>query len=493
MLLIEAIAKYYNLIGIKYIFGGAKHLITPDRKELLDSYGISYQGLSNETSAVYAAIKYAKLSRKIGVCFLSSEMSIYNGLSGIADAYRSRIPLLTFSYSQNHQIDHHLTLHITKYTGMLSPDSNIMDHIAHAYNIATTPPYGPVHLTIPEGLLTSEVADGNTLPRINDFHYDHGAAQKAVSLLNDAEDGLIFVGEGCRSSVREIKQLAQILNWPLVTTGSAKDLLGDNFPYYIGYYDRNQPEYIAPILHRLQYDTVLFLGTSLGTEYDERFDTWFVRNRNTLHIDYVANELVKIYNTTLNIYYDLDLLWQPLIRDLKAKATEDRNCIEQMKSCILPQDNTAHMIHHFSSILPSNSIIFVDSILLGDAVMKHFIIKEQTIVDYGVLYNCTCDATGAKGGFLAKPDFNKVCIWDHESLIKNAYDVYLSKNEGILFIIFNTDYENVSIANLADSFKIRHNTAHNSADLMALTDELKSVLFKNEPYILEIIVNVLSS
>lgn len=487
MLLLEVLIK--NLIhrNIDYIFGGPEYLLDPSKLDLLSKFGTRYEGLKDEKAAIYAAISYARLSKQVGFCFLNSEMSIYNCIGGMADAYRCRVPLITMSYSKDHLKDQHLTLHITKYTGTIHRHENVLQDIIHAVNIATTPPYGPVHLIIERELLDYCIPEPyETLPLITKPNYDLTALQCGINKLNHVTEGIIFVGEGCRNHVKELKEAALILRWPVITTHSAKDLLDDDFPYYIGYYDTYHQDCLAKCLKDIPYEAVLFLGTSLGPEYDPVFHDLFIKNKETLHIDYVAQELVKTYDTNCNVHCDVQLFLNELIRSVGPKEIsydlKDYACSQRF----IDDSPFSQLVYNISRLLPEKSVVFINSGPLRTQLMRNFYIQKHTIVDYGVLYDTGCNTSGAYGGFLAKPDYCKVYVWDMDSFMKDLYDVYHLKDKGILFVVFNTHPE-ISSCDIARSIGIRHIRITNLEDMRKITDHMCTYLDSNVSYLVEIV------
>jgi thiamine pyrophosphate-dependent acetolactate synthase large subunit-like protein len=107
-----------------------------------------------------------------------------------------------------------------------------------AYKIATTPPYGPVAISLDAGLQQEPLKEGEKLyvPRLSPTSApqgDTGAVKEAARLLVNAERPVIVVERSARTEngIRLLVQLAEALQAPVVDLGGRM-----NFPktHYLG-------------------------------------------------------------------------------------------------------------------------------------------------------------------------------------------------------------------------------------------------------------------
>lgn len=133
--------------GLDPLFHAAKHA------------GIRLVDARNEQTAAYAAEAYGRLTRKPGVCAVSSGIAHVNALSGVANAWFDGAPMLLISGAgslatagMGHFQDMDqpaLARHVTKFSRTIDVPERAVDILDEALRIADAPPPGPVHLTFP--------------------------------------------------------------------------------------------------------------------------------------------------------------------------------------------------------------------------------------------------------------------------------------------------------------------------------------------------------
>jgi acetolactate synthase-1/2/3 large subunit len=122
----------------------------------------------NEQTAAYMADAYGRLTRHCGVCAVSSGVAHVNALTGVANAWFDRAPMLLISgagalrtagmghFQDLNQVA--LAAPITKYSRVIDCAERTIQILNEALEAALTPPPGPVHLTFPMDVQTTEIA-----------------------------------------------------------------------------------------------------------------------------------------------------------------------------------------------------------------------------------------------------------------------------------------------------------------------------------------------
>lgn len=232
----EAILKYLKETGVDCIFGIPAGIIGPIYDALID---VDMKPIitKNEAGAAYMAARYASTSGKLAVCAGAGAVGVANMMNGIADAMRAKAPLLVITgYVNRWQIGkgaiqemdaQHIVRPITKYSNTVMNEAEVMAELDKAVRIALTPPFGPVHISVPIDVQRMEAPP--SLPAAPDpallqrIPFDPAELDRAAALLNEAEHGLIMVGRGGRAAAEEIMRLSERLQWPIITTPSAKE------------------------------------------------------------------------------------------------------------------------------------------------------------------------------------------------------------------------------------------------------------------------------
>ncbi len=167
----------------------------------------------NEQAASYLAEAHAKLTRKIGVCVVSSAIAHVNATAGLMNAWFDGAPfLLITGHSPSDQMrrggfqdcDHiALAEPLCKYTELVTDTARIPQALHEAIAAATSGRPGPVHLTIPKDALEGEFGGDAPAPvlgtrgaAINIAAAPSASVVEAAELIALAEKPLIVAGGG---------------------------------------------------------------------------------------------------------------------------------------------------------------------------------------------------------------------------------------------------------------------------------------------------------
>jgi acetolactate synthase-1/2/3 large subunit len=128
----------------------------------------------NEQTAAYIADAYGRLTRRPGICAVSSGIAQVNALTGVANAWFDRAPMLLISgaaaastagmghFQDLDQVT--LARPITKFSRSIDCAERTLQILDEALETAAADPPGPVHLMFPMDVQNTEVADGAITP-----------------------------------------------------------------------------------------------------------------------------------------------------------------------------------------------------------------------------------------------------------------------------------------------------------------------------------------
>ena len=143
---------------VKYIFGISAGTVS-SLFDASNNYNIKVITTKNEAGAAYSATKYAAISNKLSVCMLAGGVGVNNAVNGIADAMKSKAPVLIISGNVHRwQIGkgaiqelntENILKPITKYSRTILDENEVIGELDKAIKIAITPPCGPVHISVP--------------------------------------------------------------------------------------------------------------------------------------------------------------------------------------------------------------------------------------------------------------------------------------------------------------------------------------------------------
>jgi acetolactate synthase-1/2/3 large subunit len=207
----------------------------------------------NEQTASYMAESYARLTRQIGVCAVSSSVGFTNALIGAVNAWFDGAPMLLiagasdYAYAGrgNFQDFDQVTAArpIWKYAQVVETAEKIAFHVHAAIAAAVSGRPGPVHLTIPMNVLNAEVQESPLPPGL------HGAGkvqplgagdarqiEQAASAIGAAQRPLlvagsgVFYAQGADALARFVGQTAMPVVTPIWDRGS----VGTPLPQFMG-------------------------------------------------------------------------------------------------------------------------------------------------------------------------------------------------------------------------------------------------------------------
>ncbi len=122
----------------------------------------------NEQGAAYAADAYARLTRALGVCAVSSGIAHSNALTGLANAYFDGAPVLLITGASSgfgagigvfQEFDQAgLAAPICKYSDSVLRIEDLGTILERAIALSLAPRQGPVHITVPRDVLESETS-----------------------------------------------------------------------------------------------------------------------------------------------------------------------------------------------------------------------------------------------------------------------------------------------------------------------------------------------
>src|ERR671923_691163 len=158
--------------GVRYVFGipGEETL---DLDESLADSDIEFVPVRHEQGGAYMADMYGRLTRSAGVCLGTLGPGATNLVTGVADAFLDRSPMVVLTgqgelermHKKSHQhIDVVSMLRpITKFNTRLNSSRVIPEVVRKAFKVAEAQKPGPTHIELPEDVMAAPV-DAEPLP-----------------------------------------------------------------------------------------------------------------------------------------------------------------------------------------------------------------------------------------------------------------------------------------------------------------------------------------
>lgn len=246
----QLVAHALKREGVKYLFGLCGGHINPIFDGCLDE-GIEVIGTRHEQAAAHMAEAWSLVTGRMGVCAVTAGPGLTDAVTGVANAYENRVPMLILgghsdvndndigSLQDINQIN--LYESITKWARVCYETDRIPEYIATAYRHALSGRPGPVYLELPQDILRAKVSKANVkFPKNYRTLEKPGgssrALQAAAKIIEQSKRPLIIAGTGCRFSEAgsALAAFAEHRGIPVITREGGRGIIPDSHPLSLG-------------------------------------------------------------------------------------------------------------------------------------------------------------------------------------------------------------------------------------------------------------------
>lgn len=266
--------------GVDSVFGmvGHSNLGLADALRKAEEDGrLRYFGIRHEGAAAFAASGYAKLTGRPAACFSIAGPGATNLLTGLWDAKVDRAPILALTGQVQTQVlgpgaFQEIPLSeaysaVAEWSQTVLVPENATELMALALKHAIVE-RDVAHLIFPDEVqnLTglTEPPDRPQAGRIalSEVAPPSDELERAVELLRGAQRPVIIAGHGARPFRREVIQLAEQIDAPVIATFKAKGLIPDDHPLACGVVGRSGTPIASAVMTKA--DALLVLGASFS-------------------------------------------------------------------------------------------------------------------------------------------------------------------------------------------------------------------------------------
>lgn len=519
---VRAVLDYFVSGDISYIFGIPAGSVNAFFDELYDTPSITPIVTKHEGAASYMAASYAKYSKSLAVCIGSSGPGGTNLVTGAANAMREHLPILFLTgavpisteglnASQELNADP-IYQSVTKYSNKVNRAEDLLPEIHKAVEIALSGVPGPVHIAMPIDVQLTDIPE-MALPEFpvrSPLVPEDKIIKEAVDQLTRLESGYIFVGQGIRDSVEDVIELAEMLNWPIVTSPQAKGLIPNNHPLLRGIFGFAGHESASELINDTPTDAVLILGSSLGETATNNYNTNINKDRYTIQIDFDNEVFNRKYPVDVAIHGDMQLSVSSLVTGLKSKGFEPNVSPPKTREEIndAMEYNTRNVLASLQDKLPESTRYTIDIGEFMAYVIHHMDVLTADSFDINVHFGAMGSGIGsAIGAKLADAERLTVSITGDGCFFMHGMEVLTAKEYQIpvLIVVMNNarlgmvhhghslqykrahdrfGQEPTDISRLADSLGVPNARIDTLEDLTE--DTVESLITHDGPAILEI-------
>jgi acetolactate synthase-1/2/3 large subunit len=239
----ELVARSLKTQGISTIYTLCGGHIAPIYDGCM-THGIDIIDFRHEQAATHAADAHARLTRGIGVCVVTAGPGVTDAVTGVANAYQARSPLLLIggaaplathgmgALQEMPQTEMFRTF--TKASFTIERTEDIPARLAEAYTAALSGRPGPVFVELPFDVLLNSVDPVDMPPRVSiePLAPEIGAVQAIFDLLRGAQKPVLIAGtqvywDGAHDALRELTDATGI---PVYTNGAGRGTLPMGHP-----------------------------------------------------------------------------------------------------------------------------------------------------------------------------------------------------------------------------------------------------------------------
>ncbi len=238
--------------GVTTLFGYPGGAIMPVFDALYDYRDrLNHILVRHEQGAVHAAEGYARVSRKVGVCLVTSGPGATNTVTGIADAMLDSTPLVvitgqvgasllgTDAFQECDVVN--MTQPISKWSYQIRSARDVAWAVSRAFYIASSGRPGPVVLDFAKNAQTEAVEyDPIRVNFIRSYvpvpPTSKSSLEEAAALINAAERPLVLIGQGVElgGAQQEVRAFIEKIDAPAGCTLLGLSALPSDHPLNVG-------------------------------------------------------------------------------------------------------------------------------------------------------------------------------------------------------------------------------------------------------------------
>ena len=330
----QALIRALELENVDTIFGLPGGCILPAYDPLLDS-PIRHILVRHEQGAGHMAEGYAHVTGRPGVAMVTSGPAATNMVTPLCDAYMDSIPMIcitgqvpttaigTDAFQECDTVG--ITRSVTKHNELIMSADDVPLMVRQAFHIATTGRPGPVLLDLPKDVLQNsmtwhwpsdeEVLD--SLPGYKPVSKGHPRMIKeAARMILEAKQPILYAGGGILKAraADALRELAELIDTPVVTTLMARGAFPDDHPLCLGMPGMHGN---ATAITAMQKSDLLI---TLGARFDDRITgkvATFAPDAKIIHVDIDPAEQGKVRRPDVPIVGDCRLVIEEIIKAIK--------------------------------------------------------------------------------------------------------------------------------------------------------------------------------
>ncbi len=468
----EAVVEALAAEDVEYVFGlPGGHSVTIFYDELSKQDKVKAILARHETAGAFAALGYAQLTGKAGVCQGTAGPGFSHMLVGIHEAMYSRIPLVVIApnapiaqYGKGElqelpQIES--VVGFAKWWYRVDRPEKIPWVMQQAFKHALAPPCGPVFVDIPIdiGDMEAEMDDYVPAPRSGCMADAESVAAAAEALVS-AKSPVMICGRGVHQSgaYEEVRRLAELLAMPVLYTNHGKTSIPENHPLAGGGVGCNRTCVSEALLD--EADCWFWVGSQIEEFAVGKGWPQLPPERTFINLNIDPTQFGRNWMPDICLLGDAKLTLTQLIEACAEDAgerdfasSEAANKIAQLKKQWRGQvdalvANSKGPVHFSQFLTELNRLMPDDAVVVvGEGANRVWTATELQLTTPGTWvsasdFGCMGYAVGASiGAAVARPGKNIFCITGDGSFQMQMQEIVVARQYElpITYVVFNNN------------------------------------------------------
>ena len=302
-----------KLFGVDYIFG-----IPGDELKIFDALAhsdIEFVTTRHEQAAAFMAQAVGKLSPLPGFCISTLGPGAANLVTGVADAYQNRAPIIvlsgqleTYNQSTKPQTHQYIDLQklfapVTKATLIIKTANDVKSVLKEAITIATSPRKGPVHISLPIDVMEEQIGErqNNNYLKITSSitSLNKTAINKASKIIKASKYPVLFFGQQAQYLPDDARRNVTKMNIPTITSFLGKGSFDETSALSLGTVSRHVKDKLKDVLDKADLFIVV------GYDYIEGVHPSIFQEKEIVYIDTISPAEEKIIKSTVSLVGDI--------------------------------------------------------------------------------------------------------------------------------------------------------------------------------------------
>ena len=311
--------------GVRYVFG----VPGEENEDLLFSLehsSVIFVPTRHEQGAAFMADVWGRLTGKAGVCLSTLGPGATNLVTGVADAFLDKSPLVAITgqaglgriHKESHQSLDIVNLFrpITKWNAAISSPDEVPEVVRKAFKVAESEKPGATHIELSEDVAKLE-SNRRPIPaiRVRRPDPDMQAVAQAISLLKRAKKPLVIAGNGAirKLASTQLREFVGRHHIPVVNTFMGQGAVSDDSLeslYTIGFGFRDivmDAVDQADLIVAVGYDIAEYAPAAWNPKADKTI----------IHIDFSPAEVYTHYQAAVEIVADISASLRTINQQLR--------------------------------------------------------------------------------------------------------------------------------------------------------------------------------